>query len=100
MYTLLRSLVIIVMFIFSGAALNAQVSVYFCTKTGAYGYCYGDTYVRTCAYNKCVEYGGRLPQEILYVSYRSWVAIVEGKDARGARAVSYTHLTLPTKRIV
>jgi len=78
---------------------NAQSAVYFCTETGAYGYCYAaDTKydAEDCAYDYCVSYGGTSPTLIVSTGDKGYGAIALGKNSDGYRvigaAVGYTTL--------
>jgi hypothetical protein len=79
-------LVLIIMML-SGNLLKAQTSVYVCSTTGTYGYCYGNNDVSTCAYNNCIAYGGETPYSILYVSSKGYGAIALGTSAYGSQVV-------------
>lgn len=68
-------------------ALKAQTAVYVCSSTGAYGFCYGNSSVSSCARTKCVEYGGKSPYLILSVSTKGYGAIAVGESSNGARIV-------------
>lgn len=61
----------------------AQTSVYVCSTNGAYGFCYGSNKVSNCAYNKCINYGGKTPYSILLVNSKGYGAIAVGKNSRG-----------------
>lgn len=77
----------IVVFLLFGNFVEAQTSVYVCSTNGAYGYCYGNNNVSTCAYNKCIQYGGETPYSILSVSSKGYGAIAIGKSSDGAQVV-------------
>lgn len=65
----------------------AQTSVYVCSTNGAVGFCYGNNNVSACAYNKCIEYGGKLPYSILSVNSKGYGAIAVGENSQGGRVV-------------
>lgn len=66
---------------------NAQTSVYVCSTNGAYGYCYGNNNVSNCAYNQCIDYGGKSPYQILSTSSKGYGAIAVGKGSDGRQVV-------------
>ena len=65
----------------------AQTSVYFCSTNGAYGFCYGNNNVSNCAYNNCINYGGKTPYSILSVNSKGYGAIAVGNNSQGAQVV-------------
>lgn len=65
----------------------AQTSVYVCSTNGAYGFCYGNNSVSNCAYNKCINYGGKTPYSILSINSKGYGAIAVGKDDYGRQIV-------------
>lgn len=69
--------------------IKAQSAIYVCSTTGVYGFCYGTTDVETCAYNKCLQYGGKTPQSGGYVSGKGYGAVAIGRNARGGQAVGF-----------
>lgn len=80
-------LFIVFSFLVSCSTLKAQTAVYVCSSTGAYGFCYGNSSVSSCARNKCVEYGGKSPYLILSVSAKGYGAIAVGESSNGTRIV-------------
>ncbi len=66
---------------------KAQTAVYLCTETGAFGYCYGNSNVATCAYNNCISYGGTYPSSLLSYYSKGYGAVAVGTDSYGARVV-------------
>ena len=66
---------------------KAQTSVYVCSKTGAYGYCYGNNNVSNCAYNKCIENGGKSPSSVYATNSKGYGAIAVGTSSDGAQIV-------------
>ena len=64
----------------------SQTSVYFCKQTGAIGYCVGDSYVNTCAYDKCIYFGGYNPQNLISTYSKGYGAIAIGYN-NGNRVV-------------
>ena len=73
--------------LFVATSMQAQTSVYVCSTNGAYGFCYGNSNVANCAYNKCIEYGGQTPYCILTVSSKGYGAIAIGKNSNGGQVV-------------
>lgn len=69
------------------AAAQAQSAVYICSSTGAYGYCYGTANVATCAYDRCVSYGGKSCQSAASTSLKGYGAIAKGKDSQGRTVI-------------
>ena len=74
-------------FLLTGNLLKAQTSVYVCSTNGAYGYCYGNNSVSNCAYNKCIEHGGKSPYSVLSTSTKGFGAIAVGRKSDGGQAV-------------
>lgn len=66
---------------------KAQSAIYLCTTTGTYGYCYGNNYVSTCAYENCIKNGGKHPTQITYSSRKGYGAIATGRDFNGVPIV-------------
>lgn len=66
---------------------GAQTSVYFCSSTGAIGYCYGSREAANCAYNKCVSYGGTSPYQVFSTYSKGYGAVAVGYNAYGRRVV-------------
>lgn len=83
---LLRT-IILVFFIFLNTNLFSQTTVYVCTTNGAYGYCYGNNSTSGCAYNHCIQHGGKTPSVILSHSGKGYGAIAIGKGASGEQIV-------------
>ena len=68
--------------------LQAQTAVYFCSETGAYGYCTGSSNVQNCAYQKCLDYGGRYPQLVGSIVYKKgYGAIAIGTNYSGKKVI-------------
>ncbi|HCW08785.1 MAG TPA: hypothetical protein DGG95_15620 [Cytophagales bacterium] len=74
-------------FVFSAITLKAQTAVYVCSTNGACGYCYGNSSVANCAYNKCIQEGGKTPLLVLSVARKGYGAIAVGRSATGAQIV-------------
>jgi hypothetical protein len=72
-----------------GFIASAQSSMYVCTTTGVYWFCYGTTNVENCAYNKCIQYGGKTPVSAGYVSGKGYGAVAVGKKSNGGQAVGF-----------
>lgn len=83
----MKTLLLSVAILFGAYLVNAQTSVYVCAETGAYGYCSGSNDVSSCAYNKCIDYGGKSPYSILSVYSKGYGAIAVGKSSDGAQVV-------------
>ena len=83
----MKQLITILLIMFFYHLSNAQTSVYVCSTNGAYGFCYGKNSVSSCAYNKCISYGGKTPQSILSVRSKGYGAIAVGKRANGKKVV-------------
>jgi len=67
---------------------NAQTAVYYCGETGYYGYCYGTADVQNCAYNKCINAGGKSPRLVGSIVYnKGYGAIALGKTSNGGNAL-------------
>lgn len=66
---------------------QAQTSVYVCSETGAYGFCYGSNDVANCALNKCKNYGGTSPSQILSMNSKGYGAVAVGKRSDGGQVV-------------
>ena len=82
--------------------LKAQTSVFYCSETGAYGYCYGKSNVKTCAYNQCVNHGGTSPSQIFHTGSKGYGAIYIGTNSNGERVIGasggYSNLEDAKKR--
>lgn len=65
----------------------AQTSVYVCSTTGAYGYCYGSNEVANCAKTRCENYGGKTCYSIMTVEPKGYGAIALGRNAKGDQVV-------------
>ena len=83
----MKKLVTLLLMMFFYHLSNAQSSVYVCSTNGAYGYCYGTTSAPSCAYNKCLSYGGKTPQMILLVRTKGYGAIAVGRKSDGKKVV-------------
>jgi len=81
--------VLIAAFLCFGTVARAQSAAYVCTSTGAYGFCYGVADVEKCAYNKCLQYGGKTPSSAGYVSGKGYGAVAIGKKSNGGQAVGF-----------
>jgi len=79
----------IALFLFFGSIAHAQSAIYVCSTTGAYGFCYGTTDVEECAYNKCLQYGGKSPKRGGFVSDKGYGAVAIGKTSTGGQAVGF-----------
>lgn len=82
-----RILLITSVLLFTGIGSYAQTSVYVCSQTGAYGYCYGNASASQCAYNNCIRYGGKSPYAVVSVASKGYGAIALGTNASGTRVV-------------
>ena len=66
----------------------AQTAVYYCSETGYYGYCFGKSDVQNCAYNNCLQSGGKSPRLLGNVVYKKgYGAIAIGRTANGGQAI-------------
>ncbi len=73
--------------LFATTSIQAQTSVYLCTETGAFGYCYGTSDAASCAYENCVRFGGESPVNILTTYETGYGAIAVGYNSYGQRVV-------------
>jgi hypothetical protein len=80
------SIVLAVLFM-GGKSLYSQSAVYFCTKTGAYSYCYAMNDAVACAEAKCYEFGGSSPVLVAFTDLKGNGVIVEGKNSDGKRVI-------------
>lgn len=71
---------LIALFLCLNTVARAQSAMYVCTTTGTYGFCYGTADVEKCAYNKCLQYGGKSPSSAGYVSGKGYGAVAVGKS--------------------
>ncbi|AUD06119.1 hypothetical protein [Spirosoma pollinicola] len=76
--------------------VKGQAAVYVCSENGAWGSCYGYSNVTTCAYNKCINEGGRYPQLIVSTNGKGYGAVAIGRGSDGRQivgaAVGYSNL--------
>lgn len=87
MKKLILILIVAGIFNFLNNSAKAQTAVYLCTETGAFGYCYGNNDVATCAYNSCISYGGTYPSSFFSHYAKGYGAIAVGTSSNGARVV-------------
>jgi hypothetical protein len=79
-------IMLVVAFTFIKTAYS-QSAVYFCTKTGAYSYCYAMNDAVACAEAKCYEYGGTSPILVAFTNTKGNGVIVEGRNSDGKRVI-------------
>ncbi len=83
----IKFLAVLTLMIISVKASYSQSAVYFCTKTGAYSYCYAMNDAVACAEAKCYEYGGSSPLLVAFTNTKGNGVIAEGKNADGKRVI-------------
>lgn len=65
----------------------SQTAAYYCSQTGAVGFCYGYGNVKECAYNQAYRYGATNPQLILNYNGKGYGALAVGTNSYGIRVV-------------
>lgn len=83
----MKTLFVLLLLQLVAIGLKAQTAVYVCSQTGAFGFCYGYSNVTTCAYNKCIQMGGRSPYNILSHPNKGYGAIAVGRSDSGRQVV-------------
>lgn len=83
----LRFLLVCFVMVFGSFLSKAQTTVYVCTTTGAYGFCYGGSNTSGCAYSECIKRGGQTPSVILSYPGKGHGAIAVGKSSDGRQIV-------------
>ncbi len=68
-------------------SINSQTAAYYCSDTGAVGYCYGYSNVLTCAYDSAITHGATNPKLLLNAPAKGYGALAVGVNEYGITVV-------------
>jgi len=83
----MKKLIILLGFILISYSGRTQTAAYYCSQTGAIGYCYGTSDVLSCAYQNSLYYGAIAPTLVINTSQSGYGALAVGTNTYGIPVV-------------